>query len=47
MKMEVGLDTGPIAGELRTPIDPRETSGELTARLAELAGKTIATIGMR
>jgi methionyl-tRNA formyltransferase len=42
MRMEVGLDTGPIAGELRTPIDPRETSGELTARLAELAGMTIS-----
>ncbi len=41
MKMEVGLDTGPIAGELRTRIDPLETSAELTARLAELAAQTI------
>jgi len=41
MKMELGLDTGPIAGELRTPIDPQETSEQLTARLAELAAKTI------
>jgi methionyl-tRNA formyltransferase len=41
MKMEVGLDTGPIAGELRTAIDPRETSEQLTARLAEIAAKTI------
>ena len=41
MKMETGLDTGPVAGELRTRIDPLETSGELTARLAELAAKTI------
>lgn len=41
MKMEAGLDTGPIAGELRTRIDPLETSGELTVRLAELAAKTI------
>jgi methionyl-tRNA formyltransferase len=41
MRMEPGLDTGPIAGELRTPIDPMETSAELTARLAELAAQAI------
>jgi methionyl-tRNA formyltransferase len=41
MRMETGLDTGPIAGELRTPIDPMETSAELTARLANLAARTI------
>jgi methionyl-tRNA formyltransferase len=41
MRMEPGLDTGPIAGELRTPIDPMETSEELTARLGELAAQTI------
>ena len=41
MRMETGLDTGPIAGEVRTHIDPLETSGELTARLAELAAETI------
>lgn len=41
MKMEVGLDTGPIAGELRTPIDPSETAEELTARLSNLAAKTL------
>jgi methionyl-tRNA formyltransferase len=41
MKMETGLDTGPIAGELRTSIDPLETSDELTARLAELAAETV------
>src|SRR4051794_7573958 len=28
MRMEIGLDTGPIAGELRTPIDPSDTAGE-------------------
>ena len=39
--MDVGLDTGAIAGELRTPIDPVETSEELTARLAELAAATM------
>jgi methionyl-tRNA formyltransferase len=41
MKMEVGLDTGPIAGEMRTLIDPSETGGELTAVLAELAAQTL------
>jgi methionyl-tRNA formyltransferase len=42
MKMEAGLDTGPIAGELRTPIGDMETGAELTARLAELAAQSIA-----
>jgi methionyl-tRNA formyltransferase len=41
MRMETGLDTGPIAGEVRTRIDRLETSGELTTRLAELAAETI------
>jgi methionyl-tRNA formyltransferase len=41
MKMEVGLDTGPIAGELRTAIDPSETAEELSARLSLLAAKTL------
>jgi methionyl-tRNA formyltransferase len=42
MKMEAGLDTGAIAGELRTPIGDMETGAELTARLAELAAQSIA-----
>ena len=42
MKMEVGLDAGPIAGELRTRIDPAETAGELTSRLADLAAATLS-----
>jgi methionyl-tRNA formyltransferase len=41
MKMEVGLDTGPIAGELRTAIDPSETAEELSARLSLLAARTL------
>jgi len=41
MKMEVGLDTGPIAGELRTAIDPSETTEELSARLSFLAARTL------
>ena len=42
MRMEVGLDTGPIAGEVRTRIGPLETSADLTGRLAELAAATIS-----
>ena len=41
MQMEAGLDTGPIAGELRTPIDPTETAEELTIRLAHLGARTL------
>ena len=41
MKMEVGLDTGPIAGELRTAIDPSETAEELSGRLSLLAAETL------
>jgi methionyl-tRNA formyltransferase len=41
MRMEVGLDTGPIAGEMRTRIGPTETAGELTARLSQLAAQTL------
>ncbi len=41
MQMEVGLDTGPIAGEVRTPIDPNETAGELMLRLSHLGARTL------
>jgi methionyl-tRNA formyltransferase len=41
MRMEVGLDTGPIAGELRTAIDPSETAEELSGRLSLLAAETL------
>ena len=41
MKMEVGLDTGPIAGEMRARIAPTDTAGELTSRLSQLAAQTI------
>ena len=36
MKMEAGLDTGPVAMEERVAIRPDETAGELTDRLARL-----------
>lgn len=41
MRMETGLDTGAIAGEIRTPILPQDTSADLITRLAELAAQTI------
>ena len=35
MKMEAGLDTGPVAATMRLPIGPDETAGELHDRLSE------------
>jgi methionyl-tRNA formyltransferase len=42
MRMEEGLDTGPVAREARTPIGASDTAGELTAILAALGAKLIA-----
>ncbi len=36
MKMDPGLDTGPILAQRTTPIGPEETGGELAERLAEM-----------
>jgi methionyl-tRNA formyltransferase len=36
MVLDEGLDTGPILASQATPIDPTETAGELTARLARM-----------
>jgi methionyl-tRNA formyltransferase len=36
MRMEAGLDTGPVAREARAPIGARDTAGDLTKILAEL-----------
>jgi len=36
MRMEEGLDTGPIVSQRATPIGPDETTATLTARLADL-----------
>lgn len=41
MQMEEGLDTGPVLAELRTPIDPDETAGALSKRLARLAADLV------
>ena len=39
MRMDAGLDTGPIAMREIIPIRPDETAGELTSRLAAIAAK--------
>jgi len=36
MRMDAGMDTGPILHQVRTPIAPDETGGDLRTRLAEL-----------
>ncbi|MDP9454843.1 MAG: methionyl-tRNA formyltransferase [Actinobacteria bacterium] len=41
MRMDEGLDTGPFALQLRTPIPPEMTGGELTAALAELGANAV------
>jgi methionyl-tRNA formyltransferase len=42
MRMEEGLDTGPVAREIRAPIRAGDTAGDLTAILAALGAKLIA-----
>lgn len=39
MRMDAGLDTGPIAMREIIPILPEDTAGDLTARLATIAGQ--------
>jgi methionyl-tRNA formyltransferase len=41
MKIDAGLDTGPVLGEIPTPIGPMETGGSLTARLSFLGATLI------
>jgi methionyl-tRNA formyltransferase len=41
MRMEAGLDTGPVLLQRRTPIALAETTGELTARLADLGAEAL------
>jgi methionyl-tRNA formyltransferase len=43
MRMEAGLDTGPVYLERSVEIGARETAGELHDRLAALAGQTLAS----
>ena len=44
MKIDEGLDTGPILGEIATPIGPDETGGSLTARLSYLGASLVDEI---
>ena len=41
MRVEAGLDSGPVALAERTPIEPADDYGTLSARLAELGGELI------
>jgi len=41
MKIDEGLDTGPVLGEISTPIGPNETAGSLTSRLSFLGATLI------
>jgi methionyl-tRNA formyltransferase len=41
MRMDEGLDTGPVALQYHTPIPPDMTGGELTQTLAKLGGEAI------
>ena len=41
MRMDAGLDTGPVMLARATPIGARETAGELEARLAAMGGELI------
>ncbi len=41
MRMEEGLDTGPVYRMVQTPIEPHETSGMLFDRLATLGGEVL------
>lgn len=43
MRIDEGLDTGPIIGEITTPIGATETGGSLTARLSYLGGSLVDT----
>ena len=43
MQMEVGLDTGPVRLEGRTPID-RKTAGDLTAELAAMGARLMVEV---
>lgn len=44
MKLDEGMDTGPLFRVVETPIDPMETAGELSARLAQLGARTLVEV---
>ena len=41
MQMDAGLDTGPIVSMVETPVEPTETAGALTERLAGMGATAI------
>lgn len=41
MRMDEGMDTGPVLLTVRTPIDPDETAGELATRLADMGAQAL------
>ena len=43
MRMDEGLDTGPILSQAEQPIAPDDTSGSLTAKLAHLGAELLLT----
>jgi len=43
MRMEAGLDTGPVLMSASTPIGPQETTGELHDRLARMGADLLGT----
>ncbi len=43
MRMDAGVDTGPVLAERAVPIDPEETSGELLDRLAGIGADLLLT----
>jgi methionyl-tRNA formyltransferase len=44
MRMEAGLDSGPVLQRASSPIAPTETGGSLSDRLAELGAKTLVDV---
>lgn len=44
MKTEIGLDTGDIIAQVKTPINENETTGELSERLSEIGAKLLLEV---
>ncbi len=43
MKLDEGMDTGPMLDRIAAPIDPDETAGDLSVRLAEMGANAVRT----
>jgi methionyl-tRNA formyltransferase len=44
MRMDEGLDTGPVIAQRRVAIDPQDTGGSLAAKLASLGAELLPTV---